>query len=107
MYRVKVDLQDILMIDSTDMTVTVEPAVTIGFLNRVLVRSGFTLPIVPELDTLTIGGLIMGGGIESTSHKYGLFHKLCVEYEIVTADGECVAASQERNTDLFKAVPMR
>jgi hypothetical protein len=32
-----------------------------------------TLPVVPELDDLTIGGLVMGGGIESTSHKYGLF----------------------------------
>ena len=106
MYRVKVDLQDILMIDSTHMTVTVEPAVTIEFLNMVLVRSGFTLPIVPELDTLTIGGLIMGGGIESTSHKYGLFHKLCVEYEIVTTDGDSVATSEEKNTNLFKAVPM-
>jgi FAD/FMN-containing dehydrogenase len=29
--------------------------------------------VVPELDDLTIGGLVMGGGIESTSHKYGLF----------------------------------
>jgi len=106
MYRVKVDLQDILEIDGTGLTVTVEPAVTIGFLNRVLVNAGFTLPIVPELDTLTLGGLIMGGGIESTSHKYGLFHKLAVEYEIVTADGECVTASEEENTDLFKAVPM-
>ena len=107
MYRVKVDLQDILAISETDMTVTVEPAVTIGFLNIVLVNSGFTLPIVPELDTLTIGGLIMGGGIESTSHKYGLFHKLSVEYEIVTADGECVIATEEENSDLFRAVPMR
>ena len=107
MYRVKVDLQDILVIDDKEMTVTVEPAVTIGFLNRVLVNSGFTLPIVPELDTLTIGGLIMGGGIESTSHKYGLFHQLCVEFEMVTADGECVIATEDENTDLFKAVPMR
>ena len=31
------------------------------------------MPVVPELDDLTIGGLVMGGGIESTSHKYGLF----------------------------------
>jgi len=106
MYRVRVDLQDILEIDGKEMTVTVEPAVTIGFLNRVLVNSGYTLPIVPELDTLTIGGLVMGGGIESTSHKYGLFHQLCVEFEMVTADGECVTASQETNQDLFKAVPM-
>ena len=41
-----------------------------------LVKSGLTLPVVPELDTLTIGGLLMGGGIESTSHKHGLFHRL-------------------------------
>ena len=44
-------------------------------LNRVLVKAGLTLPVVPELDTLTIGGLLMGGGIESTSHKHGLFHR--------------------------------
>ena len=45
-------------------------------MNRVLVKAGLTLPVVPELDTLTIGGLLMGGGIESTSHKHGLFHRL-------------------------------
>ena len=27
--------------------------------------------------------------------------------QLQPADGECVAASEERNTDLFKAVPMR
>ena len=27
--------------------------------------------------------------------------------QLQLADGECVAASEERNTDLFKAVPMR
>ena len=42
-------------------------------LNDYLVKKGWTRPVVPELDDLTIGGLVMGGGIESTSHKYGLF----------------------------------
>jgi delta24-sterol reductase len=56
---------------------------------------------VPELDTLTIGGLVMGGGIESTSHKYGLFHHLCKEYEVVTADGEVITANE--NDDIFHA----
>ena len=37
---------------------------------------GYTLPIVPELDNLTIGGLVMGGGIETTSHKYGLIEHI-------------------------------
>ena len=35
------------------------------------------MPVVPELDDLTIGGLVMGGGIETTSHKYGLFQYIC------------------------------
>ena len=50
----------------------------IVLVDRVLVNAGLTLPVVPELDTLTIGGLLMGGGIESTSHKHGLFHRFCV-----------------------------
>ena len=108
MFRVKVDsLQDIVSVDRKNMLVTVEPGITIGFLNRALVKLGYTLPVVPELDTLTIGGLVMGGGIESTSHKYGLFHHLCTEYEVVTADGEVVTANEDENDDLFNAIPMR
>jgi len=108
MYRVQVaDLQDILDVNKDDMTVTVEPGVTIGHLNKVLVSQGVTLPVVPELDTLTIGGLLMGGGIESTSHKYGLFHDLCIEYHLVTADGEVVVVREDNeNSDIFAALPM-
>ena len=108
LYRVKVDnLNNIVNIDREAMLVTVEPGITIGFLNRALVNFGLTLPIVPELDTLTIGGLVMGGGIESTSHKCGLFHHICTEYEIVTADGNISIANQEHNNNLFHAIPMR
>ena len=47
----------------------------------------FTVPIVPEIGDLTVGGLVMGGGIESTSHKYGLWQNICLKYELVLADG--------------------
>jgi len=107
MFRVKLDfLQDIVHLDKEKMQVSVEPGITIGFLNRALVKMGYTLPVVPELDTLTIGGLVMGGGIESTSHKYGLFHHLCKEYEVVTATGEVIVANEEENADVFHALPM-
>ena len=107
MYRVKVDfLQDIVGVDKENMLVSVEPGITIGFLNRALVNMGFTLPVVPELDTLTIGGLVMGGGIESTSHKYGLFHHPCKEYEVVTADREVITANEDENADIFHDIPM-
>lgn len=44
------------------------------------------------------GGLIMGTGIESSSHKYGLFQHVCTAYELVLADGSfvrCTPVSSE------------
>ncbi|MGZ8216245.1 FAD-binding protein [Methylomagnum sp.] len=46
------------------------------------------MPVVPELDDLTVGGLIMGFGVETSSHKYGLFQYVCVSFDIVTAEGK-------------------
>ena len=54
-------------------TVRCEPMVTMGQLSRTLDRLGWTIPILPELDDLTVGGLVMGTGIETSSHIYGLF----------------------------------
>ena len=50
-----------------------EPLVSMGQLSRTLNKLGWTIPILPELDDLTVGGLVMGTGIETSSHKYGLF----------------------------------
>ena len=62
-------LTNIVSLDESGQKVRVEPMVTIGTLNDYLMNVGWMMPIVPELDDLTIGGLVMGGGIESTSHK--------------------------------------
>ncbi len=86
-------MPDILHVDEGGRTVTVEPMVTIGQLNDYLIGRGWTLPVVPELDDLTVGGLVMGGGIESTSHKYGLFQYICKRYEMVLTDGSKVSCS--------------
>ena len=42
------------------------------------------------------GGLIMGVGIETSSHKHGLFQHCCLEYEVVLADGRVVTCSEVR-----------
>lgn len=41
-----------------------------------------------------IGGLVMGTGIETSSHKYGLFQHICREFEIVSADGEILICNK-------------
>jgi len=36
----------------------------------------------------------MGTGIETTSHKYGLFQHICVSFELVLADGSAIKCSK-------------
>lgn len=105
--QIKVNLFDILEMDEKAMTVRVEPMVNMGQLSHFLIPKGYTLPVLPEMDDLTVGGLIMGVGIESSSHKYGLFNDKCnlLECEIITSSGEVVTCSATENVDLFDALP--
>ena len=47
----------------------------------------------------------MGGGIESTSHKYGLWQNICLKYELVLSDGTITTCTRDENSDLFYAIP--
>lgn len=103
-------LVDILEIDTEALTVRVEPMVNMGQLTRFLIPLGYTLPIVPELDDLTVGGMINGCGVEASGRKYGMFQHTCVSFEIVTADGTLVHASKEKGASpesqaLYYGVP--
>ena len=68
-FQIQINLSNIISLDTANQIVRVEPMVSIGILNDYLIKLGWTVPVVPELDDLTIGGLVMGGGIETTSHK--------------------------------------
>ena len=96
---------DILDIDEEKRTVRCEPLVTVQRLVEALTAKGWIVPIVPEIGDLTVGGLVMGGGIESTSHKYGLWQNICMRYELVLADGTITTCSRQDNSDLFYAIP--
>jgi delta24-sterol reductase len=103
--KIKVDLYDVLELDEDAMTVRVEPCVSMGQLSHVLTAKGYTIPVLPEMDDLTVGGLICGCGVESSSHLYGLFQATCTRFEIVGADGELHCASADENPELFGAIP--
>ena len=62
-------LSNILEVNEAKRTVLVEPNVTMGQLTATLNPLGWTLPVLPELDDLTIGGLVCGVGVETSSHK--------------------------------------
>ena len=104
-YQVKINLQDILEIDREKGTIRVEPLVNMGQITAALKPLGWTLAVIPELDALTVGGLINGFGIETSSHKYGLFQHVCESFEIVMADGEWLKCSAHENVEMFYAIP--
>ncbi len=103
--NISIDLRDILEINEQKRIVRVEPLVTMGQLTSSLIPRGWTLPVVPELDDLTVGGLIMGFGVETSSHKYGLFQFTCEAFEIVTSEGKLLRCTKEENSDLFYMIP--
>lgn len=105
MHKVEVNLVDILEINTQKKIIRVEPLVTMGQLTATINPLGWTLPIVPEIDDLTVGGLVMGTGIESSSHHYGLFQHICTAFELVTGDGGIVRCTPDEHPDLFRAVP--
>ena len=59
MHNVNVNLIDILQVDTSRRVVRVEPLVSMGQITATLNPIGWTLPIVPELDDLTVGWLIL------------------------------------------------
>jgi delta24-sterol reductase len=100
------DFVDILSLDARQLVMRVEPFVTMAQVTERLAPLGLTLPVVPELDDLTVGGLVMGVGIESSSHAHGLFNDNCIAYEVIVADGSLVRATADNeHSELFHALP--
>jgi Delta24-sterol reductase len=102
---IDIDLFDILEIDTTRRIVRAEPLVNVGQLSKRLVAMGWTMPIVPEMDDLTLSGLLLGYGIEGSSHKYGLFCDIVRSVDVLTGDFKVVHCSPTENADLFNALP--
>eukprot|EP00049_Salpingoeca_infusionum_P017619 m.353707 g.353707 ORF g.353707 m.353707 type:complete len:526 (+) comp16826_c0_seq1:209-1786(+) len=98
-------LNHVVSMDLERRTVFVEPNVTMGQITATLNPLGWTLPVLPELDDLTVGGLVCGVGIETSSHRYGLFQHCCKSFEVVLPSGEVVMCSKDDHPDLFRAFP--
>lgn len=56
--------------------------------------------------TITVGGAIVGIGIESSSFKWGFFHEGLLEADLLLASGEVVTVRPEGEfSELFRALP--
>jgi delta24-sterol reductase len=103
--RIEIDLNGILELDETRGVVRVEPGVNMGQLTRYLVPRGYALKVMVEMEDLTAGGLSMGLGMETTSHRFGLLQETIQAFELVMADGSCKWVTRDSDPELFHALP--
>lgn len=99
------DFNQILEINLQEKYAVVEANVQLDTLLTATLKHGLMPLVVSEFPGITVGGAVQGGAGESSSFRYGCLHNTCLEYELVTAQGEVVEASQQNNADLFSAAP--
>lgn len=103
--QIPIDLRNVLHVDHERGVVRCEPMATMGDLTAFLVPHGYALAVQVEMDDLTVGGLCMGVGIETSSHRAGFLHESVEAYEVITADGELRRCTRTEHADLYHALP--
>ena len=98
-------LDRVFAVDSTTLTADVGGMCTFEDLVAATLPHGLAPLVVPQLKTITVGGAITGGGIESTSFRNGLSFECMAEIDVLTGAGEIVTASPTENADLFYGFP--
>ena len=105
----KIDVRsfnNVINIDEKRLLAEVEGMTTYETLVNETLKKGFMPTVVPQLKSITIGGAYSGGGIESSSFKYGFANETIEEAEILLASGKTVICnSKNKYKDLFFGFP--
>jgi len=94
------DLDQVIEVDPERRICIAEPGVPFNELVDQTLPLGLVPIVVPELETITIGGAVAGCSIESMSFVHGGFHDTCLEYEIITARGDVLTCTPENEHSL-------
>jgi FAD/FMN-containing dehydrogenase len=100
---IDLSLMKAIRVDPEKQTAKVQAGVLLGELDRETQAFGLAVPS-GIVTTTGVAGLTLGGGIGWIMRKHGLSIDQLVSVDLVTADGEFVQASAERDADLFWGV---
>jgi len=92
-----------IRVDPEACTARAQAGVLLGELDRDAQAFGLAVPAGIVTHT-GLAGLTLGGGIGWLERKYGLTIDQLLSVDVVTAEGEFVTASEEKNADLFWGV---
>lgn len=104
----KLDLSsfcEIIKVDNATKTLEVEGLATYESIVRGTLPHNLLPTVTPELRHITIGGAIVGIGIESSGFKHGFVHDGLLEADVLLSTGEVLTCNEETNADLFLGLP--
>ncbi|MGD8839715.1 MAG: FAD-binding oxidoreductase [Gammaproteobacteria bacterium] len=100
------DFNHVLKMDPEGATIEVEGMTTIEKVVEATLRHGLLPRVSPELKHITVGGAIVGIGIESSCFLHGFFHDNVADAEVLLPTGEVVTCSRHNeHAGLFAALP--
>lgn len=96
----------VLRVDAAQKRLEVEGLATFESVVDHTLPYGLVPLITPELKHITVGGAVVGIGIESNCYRHGFVHDGMLEAEVLLPDGRVVACSaQGEHARLFRALP--
>jgi FAD/FMN-containing dehydrogenase len=100
------DFCHVLHIDETRGVLEVEGGTTYEEIVGATIRRHLLPTVAPELKDITVGGAIVGIGIESSCFRYGFVHDGATEIDVLLPDGDIVTCTRHNEfSDLFSALP--
>ncbi|MFC0452330.1 FAD-binding oxidoreductase [Rhodococcus jostii] len=90
-------------VDPAAMTITAQPGVNWGQINRASSVHGMATP-GGVVSTTGIAGLTLGGGLGWLQGRYGLASDNLIGAELVTAEGDVLIVNEDTNPDLLWAL---
>jgi FAD binding domain len=105
--RVRLDeFNEVIRLDPVDRSIEVEGLATYETVVRYCLDRGFLPLVSPELKNITVGGAIVGIGIESTGFRYGFVHDGLIEADVFLPGGGVVTARADNEyADLLRGLP--
>jgi FAD/FMN-containing dehydrogenase len=100
------DFNHVLSLDEQAKTLEVEGLITYEQVVRFTLAHGLLPTVAPELKHITVGGAIVGIGIESSCFRYGFVHDGLLEADVLLPDGNIVTCRADNEyADLFSGLP--
>ena len=100
------DFNHVIEVDPVTRVAEVEGMTPYETLVDATLPHGLMPTVVPQLKSITVGGAVTGGGIESSSFRYGFVHETLQAIEVLTGEGRTVLARPDNERrDLFYGFP--